>query len=165
MRTLDAVSLTLQLLEIPLLRCDRWRARSARRHFPPLADAPKIQGRLGEMRRLITRGLRSDGDMRRFPMKPTTGSCARCAESADAPVCAQFMPTKIVRSGNFKRPSVWAKACIYDMPIGYYPAWEHTAGGARAKSLSTGCLPVDCRPAATCVLSKNARKWNSLISC
>src|SRR5579872_4281529 len=29
--------------------------RLARRHFAPLSSAPKIQGRLGELRRLVTR--------------------------------------------------------------------------------------------------------------
>src|SRR5437667_6464406 len=48
--------MTLQLLEhiAPLRPMAR---RFGRRRFPALAGAPKIQGRPGEMRRLITRGF------------------------------------------------------------------------------------------------------------
>src|ERR1700680_394109 len=36
--------------------------RSARRHFPPLATAPKSQGRLNEFRRLAIRGFGLDDE-------------------------------------------------------------------------------------------------------
>ena len=55
--------MTLQVLEhIAPLQMAR---RFERRHFPALAGAPKVQGRLGEIRRLITRGFsRPSGAMR-----------------------------------------------------------------------------------------------------
>src|SRR5450631_825344 len=36
--------------------------RLSRRHFPELANAPTIQGRLGEMRRLLMRAFRGEDE-------------------------------------------------------------------------------------------------------
>jgi glycosyltransferase involved in cell wall biosynthesis len=115
--------LSLKLLDriIPLRPMAR---RLARRHFDALADAPKIQGRLGEVGRLMTRGVRGEdvalsyrandwlmGTMRRECRR----SSVRAVHAYEDCSLWQFQEAK--RLG---------KACIYDMPIGYYPAWEST---------------------------------------
>ena len=115
--------LTLQLLEHvgPLRPMAR---RFARRRFPPLAGAPKIQGRLGEMRRLITRALGRGDEALAYEgndwlMRTMAHECRRLAVTAVHAYedCALWQFVEAKRLG---------KACIYDMPIGYYPAWERT---------------------------------------
>ncbi|HKV79223.1 MAG TPA: glycosyltransferase [Candidatus Sulfotelmatobacter sp.] len=98
--------------------------RFRRRHFSALADAPKIQGRLGEMRRLITRGFgRGDESLsyaaNDWLMSTMRRECRRVGVRAVHAYedCSLWQFQEAKRLG---------KACIYDMPIGYYPAWEHT---------------------------------------
>lgn len=107
---------------IPPLRASA--SRLARRRFGPLAQAPKIQGRWGEFRRLWTR-LRSGGDeslayeANDWLMRTMAGACRR---------------SEVTAVHSFEDCSLWqfeearrlGKTCIYDMPIGYYPAWEQT---------------------------------------
>jgi glycosyltransferase involved in cell wall biosynthesis len=115
--------LTLQLLErvVPLRSMAR---RFGRRCFPPLADAPKIQGRLGEMRRLITRGFGCGDEALSYQandwlMRTMRRECrrvnVRAVHSYEDCSLWQFQEAQRLR-----------KACIYDMPTVYYPAWEHT---------------------------------------
>jgi alpha-maltose-1-phosphate synthase len=115
--------LTLQLLEsfAPLRPVVR---RFGRRHFPALAGAPKIQGRLGEMRRLITRGLgRGDESLsyegNDWLMRTMRRECRRVRVRAVHAYedCSLWQFQEAKRLG---------KACIYDMPIGYYAAWDNT---------------------------------------
>ena len=98
--------------------------RLARRHFEPLAGAPKVQDRLGEWRRMLRR-LRGVGDeglsyeVNDWLMRTMTVQCRRASVTAvhcyeDASLC------------EFEEAKRLGKACIYDMPIGYYPAWERT---------------------------------------
>jgi glycosyltransferase involved in cell wall biosynthesis len=96
--------------------------RLSRRHFPPLAKAPKIQGRVGELRRLLIRGLgwgddRLANDANNWLMRTMTRECPRSGVTAVHAYedCSLWQFAKAKRLG---------KACIYDMPIGYYPAWE-----------------------------------------
>jgi glycosyltransferase involved in cell wall biosynthesis len=98
--------------------------RLGRRRFPPLAKAPKIQGRLGEMRRLITRALGRGDEALSYEandwlMATMKRECGRPAVSAVHAYedCALWQFVEAKRLG---------KACVYDMPIGYYPAWEQT---------------------------------------
>jgi len=115
--------LTLQLLEsvIPLRPMAR---RLGRRRFSPLADAPKIQGRLGEMRRLIIRGFGRGDEALSYQandwlMRTMRRECRRVSVHAVHAYedCSLWQFQEAKRLG---------KACIYDMPIGYYPAWEET---------------------------------------
>jgi glycosyltransferase involved in cell wall biosynthesis len=98
--------------------------RFRRRRFPALAGAQKIQGRLGEMRRLITRAVGRGDEALAYEandwlMRTMQRECRR-------------VPVRAVHS--YEDCSLWqfqeakrlGKACIYDMPIGYYPAWEKT---------------------------------------
>src|SRR5579864_5507575 len=98
--------------------------RLARRRFPALARAPKIQGRVGEMRRLITRVMGRRGEALGYEandwlMRTMRRECRRVSVHAVHAYedCSLWQFQEAKRLG---------KACIYDMPIGYYPAWEKT---------------------------------------
>src|SRR6266446_107586 len=93
--------------------------RLGRRQFPPLSRVPKMQGRVREVCRLLIRelGLSSDYQGNRWLMRTMARECHRSRVTAVHAYedCSlwQFMEAK--RLG---------KACVYDMPTCYYPAWE-----------------------------------------
>ena len=96
--------------------------RLSRRHFPPLAQSRKVQGQVAEMRRLLFRGLswnddRFANDANDWLMRTMTRECQRSSVTAIHAYedCSLWQFVKAKHLG---------KACIYDMPIGYYPAWE-----------------------------------------
>jgi glycosyltransferase involved in cell wall biosynthesis len=96
--------------------------RLARRRFEPLDHAPKIQGRLSEMRRLFvrSRGLGDEGlayEANDWLMRTMKRECHRKSVTAvhSYEDCSLWQFEEAKRLG---------KGCIYDMPIGYYPAWE-----------------------------------------
>lgn len=96
--------------------------RLSRRHFPPLADAPKVQGRAGEFRRLLIRAAgwgddRLSNEANDWLMRTMTRECRRPRVTAVHAYedCSLWQFAEAKRLG---------KACVYDMPIGYYPAWE-----------------------------------------
>jgi len=98
--------------------------RLSRRHFPPLAKAPKVQGRPAELRRLLMRasgwgGDRLSNEANDWLMRTMTRECRRPGVTAVHAYedCSLWQFAEAKRLG---------KACIYDMPIGYYPAWERT---------------------------------------
>jgi alpha-maltose-1-phosphate synthase len=98
--------------------------RLSRRHFPSLVKAPTVQGRVGEMRRLLTRAL-GRGDERLayeandWLMHTMRSKCQRSTVTA----VHAYEDCSLLQFIEAKR---LGKACIYDMPIGYYPAWEET---------------------------------------
>jgi len=96
--------------------------RLARRRFEPLARAPMIQGRVGELSRLAQRMLGGGGERLSYEandwlMRVMTAECARDSVSA----VHSYEDCSLSQFQEAKRRG---KACIYDMPIGYYPAWE-----------------------------------------
>jgi glycosyltransferase involved in cell wall biosynthesis len=98
--------------------------RVSRRRFLPLARAPKIQGRAGEFRRLMIRALgwgddRLSNEANDWLMRTMTRECRRSGVTGVHAYedCSLWQFVEAKRLG---------KACIYDMPIGYYPAWERT---------------------------------------
>jgi len=98
--------------------------RLARRQFPGLAKARKIQGRPGEWCRLTTRALgwgdeRLSYEANDWLMRTMTRECRRPAVTA----VHAYEDCSLRQFDEAKRVG---KACIYDMPIGYYPAWEQT---------------------------------------
>lgn len=99
-------------------------ARLARRRFEPLSAAPLIQGRVAEWRRLMLRatGRGDEGlsyEANDWLMRTMRRACRRTAVTAvhSYEDCALWQFEEAKRLG---------KACIYDMPIAYYPAWEAT---------------------------------------
>lgn len=98
--------------------------RLARRRFAPLASAPLIQGRASELRRLLTRALGMGGERLSYEandwlMRTMARECHRTAVTA----VHAYEDCSLMQ---FREARALGKACIYDMPIGYYPAWEHT---------------------------------------
>src|SRR4029079_4801252 len=122
-RTVDA------LKRFPLLRSAA--GRLERRQFPPLAHAPKCQGRIGEFFRLLRRlagmdGLHVADDGNRWLMRTMTRECQRPAVTAVHAYedCSLWQFTEAKRLG---------KACVYDLPTCYYPAWGRVQGAMPRK--------------------------------
>jgi glycosyltransferase involved in cell wall biosynthesis len=97
--------------------------RLERRRFPALSHVPKVQGRVSEIYRLLTRSLVSNGwqsdQANRWLMRTMARECRRATVSAVHTYedCSLWPFIEAKRLG---------KACIYDMPICYYPAREKT---------------------------------------
>lgn len=94
--------------------------RLSRRNFAPLADAPKNQGRLGEMRRLLLRaaGFGEDRFLANdWLMRTMRKECGN---------------PRVTAVHSFEDCSLWpfqtakslGKACIYSMPQAYFPLRE-----------------------------------------
>jgi len=99
-------------------------SRLAWRRFGPLACAPKIQGRLGEIGRLFRRIRGGDAEGMAYEandwlMRTMARECRRRSVTA----VHSYEDCSLEQFEEAKRLN---KACIYDMPIGYYRAWEQT---------------------------------------
>jgi len=149
--------LTLRLLKCldPLKPMAR---RLSRRHFPPLDKAPKVQGRVAEMRRLVTRACgrgseRLSYEANDWLMHTMKRECQRPAVTAVHAYedCSYLQFVESRRLG---------KACIYDMPIGYYPAWERTQ--AELERIYTDWLPAGGSPSRRYVRPGQKREEMSL---
>ena len=99
-------------------------ARLERRRFEPLAEAPKVQGRISEIRRLAMRAF-GKGDERLsyeandWLMRTMACECRR-------PTVTAVHSYEDCSLWQFEETQRLGKSCIYDMPIGYYPAWQET---------------------------------------
>lgn len=105
--------------------------RLGRRRFEPLADAPLVQGRFGEWRRLLLRTAGHSGDAlvreaNEWVMR------TMCREIGRASVGALHAYEDCALS-PFVEAKRLGKACIYDLPIGYFEAWEKIAPQLAAK--------------------------------
>jgi starch synthase len=116
-------SLTLHLLNYlgPLRPMTR---RLSRRHFPSLDKASKVQGRVAEMGRLLTRAFGRGNERLSYEANDWLMRTMRreCRRSAVTTVHA-YEDCSLLQFFEAKR---LGKACIYDMPIGYYSAFEKT---------------------------------------
>lgn len=108
-------------------------ARLGRRRFEPLNRAPKVQGRIDEWGRLAKRLLggawadeRLSYQANDWLMQVMARECRRKSVTAVHAYedCSLLQFQEAARIG---------KARIYDLPIGYYPAWESTARMLAAK--------------------------------
>ena len=114
-------ALTLQALALlPPLR--PFAERLGRRRFPPLAQAPLVQGHIREWLRLAGRlsGFGEEAlihDANDWLMRTMRRECRRPAVTAVHAYedCALW---------PFEEASRLGKACIYDMPTVFYPEWE-----------------------------------------
>jgi starch synthase len=146
-------SLTLSLLHnIRLLQ--PMARRFSRRHFSPLVKAPMVQGQFGEVRRLFTRALgwgdeRLSYEANDWLMHTMRRECRRPAVTAvhSYEDCSLWQFAEAKRLG---------KACIYDMPIGYYPAWEKTQADLALRY--SDWLPTQGLPSSRYVRSKQKRE-------
>lgn len=149
--------LTLQALErVGPLRS--MAQRLARRRFPGLTSAPKIQGRPGEFRRLLTRVFtRTDESIsyqaNDWLMRTMARECRRPSVTA----VHSYEDCSLEQFAAAKR---LGKACIYDMPIGYYPAWEQTQ--AELASKYRNWLPAAGLPANRFVRPRQKRQEMAL---
>ena len=104
----------------PALR--RMAGRLSRRRFPPLESARTVQGRVGELRRLTIRAAgfgdeRLSYDANDWVMRSMASACGwEGVTAVHSYEDASVLP--------FREAKRLGRACIYDMPIGYYPAWE-----------------------------------------
>ena len=99
-------------------------ARLERRRFDPLVDAPKIQGRLGEFKRLAMRAC-DKGD-ERLAYEANDWLMRTMARACRRPSVTAVHSYEDASLFSFQAAQKQDKACIYDMPIGYYPFWEKT---------------------------------------
>jgi glycosyltransferase involved in cell wall biosynthesis len=96
--------------------------RLERRHVSSLSQVPKVQDRIGELYRLLRRasGFESEhfsDQSDRWLMRTMARECRRSTVTA---------------VHSYENSSLWpfieakrlAKACVYDLPTCYYPAWE-----------------------------------------
>ncbi len=112
------------LAKIPSLR--RMGARLARRRFEALADAPMIQGRLGEWRRLLIRALGHDHEGLAYEANDwLMDTMAIAAHRGDVTIVHSYEDCSL---RQFEAARHLGKRCLYDLPIGYYPAWEDISG-------------------------------------
>jgi alpha-maltose-1-phosphate synthase len=104
--------------------------RLGRRQFPPLSRVPKVQGRVGEIYRLLMRGLASNyylsDQANRWLMRTMARECHRSTVTAVHAYedCSLWQFVEAKRLG---------KACVYDMPICYYPAVQKALAESHQK--------------------------------
>jgi starch synthase len=104
-----------------------WASRLERRSFVRLLSAPLVQGRLGEWKRMAKRVfLNASGNSEALAyeandwlMRTMKRGCRRGGVTA-------IHAYEDCSLWQFEEAKRLGKACIYDMPIGYYPAWEQT---------------------------------------
>jgi alpha-maltose-1-phosphate synthase len=96
--------------------------RLERRRVPALSRAQKVQGRVTEVYRLLMRAWGSDGyhlsnQANRWLMRTMARECHRSTVTAVHAYedCSLWQFIEAKRLG---------KACVYDLPSCYYPAWE-----------------------------------------
>ena len=101
-------------------------ARLARRSFGPLREAPKVQARWSEWGRLARRLVgggwadeRLSYEANDWLMRTMRRECRRAAVRA----VHSYEDCSLLQ---FQAASKAGKACVYDLPIGYYPAWQAT---------------------------------------
>lgn len=100
--------------------------RLARRNFPPLKDAPRIEGRIGEMGRLARRMVGGTWADERLSYAANDWLMRTMRIACRNPAVSAVHCYEDCSLWQFDEAKHLGKACIYDMPIGYYPAWEET---------------------------------------
>lgn len=114
---------TLGLLEsLPPLRPIA--RRFGRRQFAPLAKAPKVQGRLGELARLMARATRSNGDQ--VAEEANQWLMQTMARELRRPNVTLVHAYEDCSLSEFEVAKKQGRACIYELPIGYFAAWDRT---------------------------------------
>jgi glycosyltransferase involved in cell wall biosynthesis len=128
--------------------------RLERRHVPSLSQVPKVQDRIGELCRLL---VRASG----FADAHFSDQSDRWLMRAMARECYRSMVTAV---HGYENCSLWpfmeakrlAKACVYDLPTCYYPAWEKIQAELSRKY--SEWIPSNGLPAAHDVRLEQKRK-------
>jgi starch synthase len=129
-------------------------ARLERRRFEPLAGAPKIQGRLGEFKRLAIRAF-GKGD-ERLSYEVNDWLMRTMARAAHRPTVTAVHSYEDACLWSFQQAKKLGKACIYDMPIGYYPSWEQSQ--AELSRVYAAWLPAGRLPSSKWVRPEQKRQ-------
>jgi glycosyltransferase involved in cell wall biosynthesis len=96
--------------------------RFFRRRFGPLDDVRKIQGRLGEFRRLAIRTL-GQGD-EGLSYEINDWMMRKLSDEISSTRYQGVYTYEDCAERPFRSAKQKGKACIYDMPIGYYGWWQ-----------------------------------------
>jgi len=114
-------SVTLDLLkQLPPTR--GMALRLSRRRFEPLAQAEFVQGRVAEFRRLLIRAAGGGDNRLCYEVNDWLMNTMQ-REVSRREVTAIHSPED-ASLHQFEEAKRRGKACIYDMPIGYYPWWD-----------------------------------------
>lgn len=100
-------------------------ARLSRRSFGPLLDAPRIEGKAFEWLRLARR-LSSGARYRdeRLSYEANDWLMNTMRRHVSEPNVSAIHAYEDCALWSFEEARRLGKPCIYDMPIGYYPAWQ-----------------------------------------
>jgi len=98
--------------------------RLERRRFLPLVNAPLIQGKLGEINRLIRRQLKLQSADERLSYEANDWLMRTMAKECRRSEVSAVHSYEDCSLWQFQEAKKAGKACIYDMPIGYYPWWQ-----------------------------------------
>ena len=112
------------LQAVPGLR--GWTARLDRRCFLPLLKVPRIEGRRGEWWRMIRRTVTPKWANEQLSYEANDWLMRTMALECGRPQVTAVHAYEDCSLWQFEEAKRLGKACIYDMPIGYYPAWEET---------------------------------------
>jgi len=105
--------------------CENLARQLRRRCHPPLLEAPRIEGRSGEWSRMLRRAMMRSQFNNRKKSEEANQWLMRTMKNE----CHKSSVTSV---HSYEDCSLWTfeearkldKPCIYDMPIGYYPAWQ-----------------------------------------
>ena len=132
--------------------------RLRRRRFSALETAPKVQGRLSEIRRLLLRLLGRGGEDLAY--EANEWLMRTMARECDRPLVTAVHAYEDCSLWQFERAKSLGKVCIYDMPIGYYPAWERTR--ERLAGRYWDWLPAEQPPSSRVVHPEQKRREMNL---
>lgn len=133
-----------------LPRMGEWVARVSRRCFPPLLDAPRIEGKRQEWARMLRRLIDRSGDHERLAYEANDWLMKTMRDAARSPTVTAVHSYEDCSLLSFEEAKRLGKPRIYDMPIGYYPAWVETQGRLEKEY-------ADWLPEGTTSLSRWAR--------
>ncbi len=100
--------------------------RLERRCFDPLSNAPRIEGKPGEWWRMLRRMFRPLQANERLSYEANDWLMRTMARECRRPAVTAVHSYEDCSLWQFQEAKRLGKACIYDMPIGYYPAWQST---------------------------------------
>jgi len=100
--------------------------RLRRRSFPALRDARKVQGRLGEWSRMLRRLAGGEWADERLSYQANDWLMAVMSRECRRPAVTAVHAYEDCALLQFREAARTGKSRIYDLPIGYYPAWEST---------------------------------------
>jgi glycosyltransferase involved in cell wall biosynthesis len=110
------------LREIPSLR--GWVSRLERRCFPPLLNAPRIEGRASEWLRMLRRIVLPNTVDEKLSYEANDWLMRAMSRESVRQSVTAVHSYEDCSLRQFEVAKSEGKACIYDMPIGYYKTWD-----------------------------------------